>query len=409
MKNLNSGIKVYSVEEITTYIKNLIESNSILEEIWVKGEISNFRNSEGNLYFSLKDENSIIDCAMFRRANKNLEFAPTNGARVIVMGGIEVYKKKGKFQIVVEEIQPLGEGKLFLKFLQLKEKLEKEGLFKEEFKKPIPKFPKTIGIVTSLNGAAIRDIIKTVKRRYPYVKLLIFPSLVQGDEAKYTIAKGIECLNKTDAEVIILARGGGTFEDLWPFNEEIVARAIFNSKVPVITGIGHEIDFTIADFVADKRAHTPSAAAELAVPDEKEIFNALANLENRLYKNLIKTLDYYKQQMYYLAGNRIFRKPFILVEEYKQLLDEKTTNLKQITLNKIEILKIKLEKSEGKLNALNPSAILNRGYSITLKKDKIIYSIKNINKGDIISTIVKDGKIESKIKNKNERNEREII
>ena len=401
--NFNQEIKIYSVDEITTCIKDLIESNRDLQNIWVKGEISNLRHSDAHLYFSLKDENSIIDCAMFQRANKDLEFAPKEGMKVIIRGGIEVYKKKGRYQIIIEEMQLAGKGELYLKFLQLKEKLEKEGLFKEEHKKPIPRFPKTIGVVSSLEGAAIKDIIKTTKKRYPHIKLLIFPSFVQGDEAKYTIAKGIETLNQINVDIIILARGGGSFEDLWAFNEESVARAIFSSKIPIITGIGHETDFTIADFVADKRAHTPSAAAELAVPDEIELLNTLASLKNTLYKHIIKTIEYYKQQIYYISNNKIFRKPFCLIEEYKQLLDEKTIQIKQIFINKTEILKMKLEKFDGKLNALSPYAVLSRGYSITIKKDKIVSSIKNINKGDVIFTIVKDGEIESKIKDKKQK------
>ena len=401
--NFNQEIKIYSVDEITTCIKDLIESNRDLQNIWVKGEISNLRHSDAHLYFSLKDENSIIECAMFQRANQNLEFTPKEGMKVLIRGGVEVYKKKGRYQIIIEEMQLAGKGELYLKFLQLKEKLEKEGLFKEEHKKPIPRFPKTIGVVSSLEGAAIKDIIKTIQKRYPHINLLIFPSFVQGDEAKYTIAKGIATLNQINVDVIILARGGGSFEDLWSFNEESVARAIFNSKIPIITGIGHEIDFTIADFVADKRAHTPSAAAELAVPDETELFNTLASLKNTLYKHIIKTTEHYKQQIYYISNNKIFRKPFCLIEEYKQLLDEKTIQLKQIFINKTKILKMKLEKFDGKLNALSPYAVLSRGYSITIKKDKIVSSIKNINKGDVIFTIVRDGEIESKIKDKKQK------
>lgn len=337
---------------------------------------------------------------MFQRANRNLEFEPKEGMNVILEGYVEVYKKKGRYQIIVEEMHLSGKGELYLKFLKLKEKLEKEGLFKEEFKQPLPKFPKSIGVVSSPEGAAIQDIIKTIKQRYPHVRLLIFPSLVQGDEAKNTLARGIEVLSKMNLDVIILARGGGSFEDLWPFNEEIVARAIFQSKVPIITGIGHEIDFTIADFVADKRAHTPSAAAELAVPEETEIFNHLASLKSILCRQMLKAIKFYKQQTGYLSINRIFRKPFCLIEEPTQILSDKKTQLKKAAASRMEISKMSLEKFEGKLGALNPYAVLNRGYSITLKKGKIISSVKNINEGECISTIVKDGEIESKIKNK---------
>ncbi len=373
-----SEIKVYSVDEITTYLQKIIELDRNLQDIWVKGEISNLRRSDSHIYFNLKDEDSIIDCAMFHRANKNLEFVPEEGIKVIIRGSLEVYKKKGRYQIIVEEMQPAGKGELYLKFLQLKDKLEKEGLFREEIKKPIPRFPRTIGIVSSLDGAAIRDIIKTIKHRYPHVKLLVFPSFVQGDEAKFSLSRGIEVLNQLNVDIIILARGGGSFEDLWPFNEEIVVRAISNSKIPIITGIGHEVDFTLSDFAADKRAHTPSAAAELAVPDEAEVLNTIEILKNNLCKRMLRIAEYYKQQMYYLL-----------------------TQFRNTAMNKIEILKMNLENYDGKLNALSPYAILNRGYSLTLKKGKIVSSIKNINKGEILSTIVKDGEIESEVKAKN--------
>lgn len=402
--NLKLNTKIYSVDEITTCIKNLLEQNKTLQNIWVKGEISNFKHSNNtHMYFSLKDENSIIDCAMFQRANQNLEFIPEDGMKVIVRGAIDVYKPRGRYQIIAEEMYLEGKGELYIKFLQLKTKLEKEELFKEEHKKPIPKYPKVIGIVTSLQSAVIHDIIKVIKRRYPYVKIIIYSSLVQGDEAKYSIVKGIETLNQINVDVIIIARGGGSFEELWTFNEEIVARAIYDSKIPIISAIGHETDFTIADFVADKRAPTPSAAAEIVVPDKIEIFNNLITLKNRLHKHMINIIEYYKQQIYYISNNKIFRKPFYLIDEHKQNLDEKTIQFKQIIINKIEILKMELKGFDGKLNALNPYAVLDRGYSITIKKDKIISSIKNINEGDVISTIIKDGKIDSKVKNKNER------
>ncbi len=402
--NLKPDTKIYSVDEITTYIKNLLEQNRTLQNIWVKGEISNFKHSNNtHMYFSLKDENSIIDCAMFQRANQNLEFVPEDGIKVIVRGYIDVYKPKGRYQVIIEEMHLEGKGELYIKFLQLKAKLEKEGLFKEEHKRPIPKYPKIIGIVTSLQGAVIHDVLKVIKRRYPHVRIIIYPSFVQGNEAKYTVVRGLKILNNLNVDAIVIARGGGSFEELCLFNEEIIARAIYDSKIPTISAIGHETDFTIADFVADKRAPTPSVAAEIVVPNEIEIFNNLINLKNRLCKHVIKIAESYKQQIYYISNNKIFRKPFCLIDEYKQTLDEKTIQFKQIIINKTEILKMELKGFDGKLNALNPYAILDRGYSITMKKDKIISSIKNINEGDVISTIIKDGKIDSKVKNKNER------
>lgn len=401
---LKPSTKIYSVDEITTCLKNLIEQDKTLQDIWVEGEISNFRHSnKTHMYFSLKDENSIIGCAMFQGANQNLEFTPEDGMKVIIKGSIDVYKPRGIYQIIVEKMHLTGKGELYIKFLQLKAKLEKEGLFKDEYKKPLPKYPKNIGVITSLEGAVIRDIIKVVKRRYPHIKLTIFPSLVQGNEAKYSIVKGIKILNQFCVDIIIIARGGGSFEDLWPFNEEIVARAVYDSRIPIISAIGHETDVTIIDFVADKRAPTPSAAAGLVVPDEAEIFNNLANLGDKLCRCLTKIIESRKQQIYYLINRPIFKRPLSLIEESKQIIDEKGIQIKQITINKIEILKREIKGFEGKLNALSPYSILNRGYSITIKDGKIVSSIKNINYGDIISTIVKDGEINSKIQNKNER------
>jgi len=399
-----SNTKIYSVDEITTYLKDLIEQNEILQNIWIKGEISNFKyHNKKNMYFSLKDENSIIKCAMFERANQDLEFMPEDGMKMIVRGSIEIYKSWGSYQIIVEEIYLTGKGELYVKFLQLKEKLEKEGLFRSEFKKSIPKFPETIGIVTSSDGAVIRDIIKIIRRRWPYIKLIIFPSLVQGNEAKHMIVKGIEILNQINVDVIIVARGGGSFEDLWPFNEEIVARAVYDSRVPIVSAIGHETDTAIIDFVADKRAPTPSAAAELVVPNGEEISSNLSNSENRLYKQITRIIESYKQQIYYMISRPIFKRPFSLIEEYNQVLDEKTIHLEQVVINKIEILRGEFRGFDGKLNALSPYAVLDRGYSITMREDEIISSIKNINRGEIISTIVKDGIINSEVEKKSER------
>ena len=402
-EHLTSGAKIYSVDEITTYIKNLLEQDKSLQNFWIKGEISNFRHSNNiHMYFSLKDESSIIECAMFQRANKDLEFAPEDGMKVIIKGGVDVYKLRGRYQIIVEEMYLAGKGELYIKFLQLKAKLEKEGLFKEEHKKPIPKYPKAIGIVTSLQGAVIQDIIKVIKRRYPHVKILIYPSLVQGNEAKYNLVKGIEVLNSINLDIIIIARGGGSFEELWPFNEEIVARAIYDSKTPIISAVGHETDFTIADFVADKRAPTPSVAAEISVPDVREILGLFVHLEKRLCKQTFSILEIKKQAVNQVTSRPVFKKPYMIVDTYKQNIDEKFIKLKQTIINKTEILKREIKGLDGKLSALSPYAILERGYSITMKKDKIISNTKNINRGDIISTIVSGGKINSRVQNKNE-------
>lgn len=396
--SLKSDIKIYSVDEINTYIKSLLEENNVLKNIQVKGEISNFTHyNNRHMYFDLKDENSIIRCAMFWNSNKVLKFKPEDGTEVIVKGHVDLYKKKGEYQIIAEEMELAGKGALFKQLLKLKEKLEKEGLFKEEFKKPIPQIPRKIGIVTSLEGAAVKDVIKTIKRRFPHVSIIIYPSLVQGNEAKYQIVRGIEVLNQLKPDVILIVRGGGSFEDLWSFNEEIVARAIFKSKIPIITGIGHEADYTLADSVADKIAHTPSAAAEMAVPDIIELKSLILNLEKRLYKDLRKIRESYSQRISYIKDKPIFKRPSILIEQYIQIIDDEKERILRIFINRNEILKKNIEIFREKINALSPQAILKRGYSITMKGDEIIRSVKTIKAKDLISTILSDGKIMSRI------------
>ena len=398
IKDGDSGEKIFSVDEITTNIKNLLENNKTLQNVKVIGEISNFSHyNKKHMYFDLKDEQSIIRCVMFTQSNVKLDFKPEDGFQILATGRIEVYKKRGEYQIIVEKMQLAGKGVLYLKFMQLKEKLEKEGLFRQEFKKPIPKIPQTMGIVTSLEGAAVKDIIKTISKRFPHLRIIIYPSLVQGNEAKYSIERGVIALNQLDVDVIIIARGGGSFEDLWSFNEENVVRAIFKSKIPIITGIGHEIDFTLADFVADKRAHTPSAAAELAVPDAIEISNLLLNLRRRLNKDLIKIKDSYRQRIENIRAMPFFRKPLILIEKYQQDIDAEQTKIIRIFVYKNQFLKRELMVVRERLNALSPIAILNRGYTLTLKGDRIVKSIKDINDRDIISTIFIDGNINSKV------------
>ena len=396
--------KIYSVNEITNYIKNLMLNDKNLQDVWVKGEISNFKHHNGvHMYFSLKDENSLIECAMFQEANQKLNFKPEDGIKVIVRGHLDIYKPKGKYELIVREVHLEGKGELYFKFLQLKTKLQKEGLFDEKHKKPFPKYPETIGIVTSLSGAVIHDIAKIITRRYPHVKIIVYPSYVQGDEAKVTLTRGIEFLNNLLVDVIILARGGGSFEELWPFNEEIVARAIYNSMSPVISAVGHESDFTISDFVADKRASTPSAAAEMVVPNEEEIINSLNNFGKHLYNGIKNILEKRKHEISQTISRPIFKKPQILIELHKQNLDENTIELKRVFADRIDMQGNELRNFDGKLKALSPFSVLNRGYSITMKNDKILYSITNINKGEAITTIVRDGSIKSKVQDKDER------
>lgn len=396
--------RVYSVDEVTNYIRTILAGNKYLSDIWITGEISNFNHYNGqHMYFRLKDDKSVIDCAMFQGANENLAFMPKDGMKVIIRGYIDVYKPRGEYRITVTELHLEGQGVLYLQFLQLKEKLEKEGLFRQEHKKQIPRYPKSIGIVTSTEGAVIHDIIKIIKRRYPGVKLVVAPSLVQGNQAKYAIAKGIAILNRGDIDVMIIARGGGSFEDLWPFNEELVARAIYASRIPVISAIGHETDFTIADFVADKRAPTPSTAAEMATPDREEIFSFLKGLERRACNQIKNYLEHRKQKINQISANKLYKKPQRIMDAYIQTLDLCSSNLINAFQSKVENLNSNVKTISGKLNALSPYSVLKRGYSITVKEGSIISSVKDISLGDVVSIAVSDGEIISQVKEKNER------
>jgi len=403
-EKLVSKDKVYSVDEATNYLKGLIVNDRILQNIWIKGEVSNFIHSRGiHMYFSLKDENAVIDCAMFKNLNQDLKFLPGDGMNVIIKGKIDIYKQRGKYQLIVEEIHDAGKGELYIRFLQLKNKLEKEGLFREDHKRPIPKYPLSLGIVTSLQGAVIQDILKVIKRRYPHIKILIYPSLVQGNTAKENIVRGINALNGFNLDLIILARGGGSLEDLWPFNEEIVVRAIYNSNIPIISAVGHETDVTLSDFVADKRAPTPSVAAEIAVPDEKEVLGSLAHMEGRIFRQINNILEDKRSSLKNIITRPLFKKPYNLINPYKQNFDDLAIQLIEVVNERTENLQGGLDYLDVRLKALNPKSILKRGYSMTLKDDKIVSSINNINAEDVLVTVFKDGKIKSRVMDKNGR------
>jgi len=368
---------VLSVSNLTDTIKTILETNDDLTEFWVKGEISNFtRHTSGHLYFSIKDEHSQIQCVMFKGKAYSLKFAPKHGDQIILKGSISVYKPRGNYQILVTEMNKAGLGDLHKKFLELKEKLDKEGLFDQKFKKPIPQFPNKIAIITSPTGAALQDILNTIKRRFPCIKLIIAPTLVQGEQAEHSIVKNIKRLNKMkDIDTIILARGGGSLEDLWCFNEEIVAREIFKSNIPLISGVGHETDFTISDFVADLRAPTPSIAAELAVPERDQWFYTLKSHLSSINNILQNQIDY----------NR-------------QFIDSISFKIQTRLKSTIDLCKGDINTLSEKLSALNPKKVLERGYSVTLKDSKQVKSCKQIQEDDLITTILHDGKIRSKVR-----------
>lgn len=409
-----------TVTQINKYIKYKFDNDENLNLVYLKGEISNFKNhSTGHLYFTIKDESSRILAVMFRNNALKLKFTPVDGSKVLVIGRIGVYEASGNYQIYVEEMMEDGIGNLALEFEKLKKKLSQKGYFNEEYKKPIPKFPKRIGIITATTGAAIRDIITTINRRYRNVELYIFPCLVQGVGAKEDIVRNINIANTFPLDVLIVGRGGGSIEDLWAFNEEIVADAIFKSKIPIISAVGHEIDFTISDFVADLRAPTPTAAAELAVPNTIDLINYINQLSIRRNKSIINIINKKYEKLESLKDSYILKNPQSIYEVKAQKVDnliEKAILLitksltdnknrlntldKEVKTNMTKVLDKKTNRYLNilsKLETLNPILTIKRGYTITKHNDKSISSIKDINKKDYIKTEVCDGIITSQV------------
>ena len=349
-----------TISELSKYIKNTFDEDVYLRKVYIKGEISNFKNhTTGHFYFSLKDSTSRINAVMFNSAAKNVKFIPKDGMTVLVTGRVTVYEATGNYQIYVEQMTEDGLGNLYVAFEQLKEKLAKEGLFDREKKKKIVRCPKKIGIVTASTGAAIRDILTTIKRRYPICETILFPTLVQGENAKEDIVKKIKIANTYDIDTLIVGRGGGSIEDLWPFNEEIVARAIYDSKVPVISAVGHEIDFTISDFVADLRAATPTAAAELAVPDINTILTYLENAKMRCYNFINSYLENKKVYLSKLSDSYVLKKPTNIYEVKIQNLDHLIDKLNKEMEIIIENNKIRLFKCQTNYLLNNPNMLYN--------------------------------------------------
>ncbi len=394
---------IYTVGEFTLAVKSILTSGQF-NDVWIRGEISNLTNhNSGHRYFTLKDKNSSLQCVMFKWYGRNLRFEPEHGMKVLVLGDLDVYELKGVYQLKVRAIRPDGVGELYKAFELLKNKLAMEGLFSPERKKPLPKFPKKIGVATSETGAVLHDIMTVIKRRYP-VNLLFISTVVQGEYAASSIVRSIELLNNTDVDVMILGRGGGSIEDLWAFNEEVVARAIFNSRIPIISAVGHETDYTIADFVADVRAPTPSAAAEIAVPDRQELMNHINRLGDRLIENQRRGVS---DRVSRLTDLKASVEPRLLLErvaDYMQFIDEMT---QRQSLNIRRLLEVKtslLNGQGGKLDAVSPLGTLLRGYSITMKiPDKtLVRSIADVEKKDELSIIVNDGRIKCGVNDKEE-------
>lgn len=388
-----------SVTELNQYIKQKIAEDESLNNVLVKGEISNFKNHyTGHMYFTLKDENSLIKCIMFKSSAVHLNFMPKDGMKVMVFGTVSVFERDGVYQIYCKAMQEDGMGSLYTAYEELKAKLEAEGLFAVEHKKKIPMMPKCIGVLTSNTGAVIRDIINVSTRRNPNVYIKLLPVPVQGEGAAVKIAEAIKIMNeKKLADVIIVARGGGSLEDLWPFNEEIVARAIYNSELPVISAVGHETDFTIADFVADLRAPTPSAAAELAVPNISDIIVKLDSYHNRYCLALKKKIEFMKLRYEKCMNRRVFKEPFQMIHEKYIVLDMKIKTIQNSMNNIYKDKKNEAIKLIEKLDALSPLKTLTRGYSIVEKNGKVMKSVKDFKREDEIEIRFYDGKTKAKI------------
>lgn len=388
-----------TVTQLTRYIKFQIDNDRNLNQVYLKGEISNFKaHSKGHFYFTIKDENSRINAIMFASSAKKVPFLPKDGMKVLVRGRISVFESTGNYQIYVEEMLEDGLGDLHIAFEQLKEKLEKEGLFDASHKKPVPRIPQKVGVITAPTGAAIKDILSTIKRRFPLCEVILFPSLVQGEGAKEDIVRNLEIADNYGLDTIILGRGGGSIEDLWAFNEEMVAYAIYKAKTPIISAVGHEIDFTISDFVADLRAETPTGAAERAVPNLVDVINHMNQLQIRMNKSINNLLDSYTLRIKKIKESYVLKNPMHIYEIKEQRLDISIEKLETYIKNYLYKKENVLDKLISKIKLLNPLDSLKRGYAVVRSNDKCIKSLKEIKQMDLIEVEVYEGKIKAEVK-----------
>lgn len=399
-------LRVLTVLELNRYIKAMVEKDHLLANVWVKGEISNFKAAaSGHYYFTLKDDRSCLKVVMFRSRSRSVPFRPENGMAVIVRGYVSVYERDGAYQLYAEGMDPDGTGALYLAFEQLKKRLQSEGLFDQKHKKPLPLLPRRIGIVTSPTGAAIRDMIKIIGRRWPGREIILVPVLVQGEGAPPDVARGIQLVNRFgEVDLIIVGRGGGSLEELWAFNTEIVARSIFNSKVPVISAVGHETDVTIADFVADARAATPSAAAEMAVPDQKEMGRYILSLRTRLVRALVGKIEKCRRRLSSCLASQAFARPVdTICGARQQALDFLSHRLLQGVRSTVECEKGRLAVLAGRLQTLSPLATLARGYSICASVDgkHVVSDVDSINIGERMSVRLHRGILQCLVEDKN--------
>ena len=386
---------IHSVSEVNNFIKQLLASTPVLSSIMVRGEISNFKcYASGHCYFTLKDASSALKCVMFRSQAQHLRFQPVNGLSVIASGNIAVYERDGVYQLYVDSLAPEGKGDLALAYEQLKNRLAAEGLFAKDRKKALPKFPKKIGVVTSLSGAVLRDIYHVTKRRWPAVQLVLYPVQVQGEFSAKQVALAIEFFNtKYAVDVMIVGRGGGSMEDLWSFNEEVVVRAIAASKIPIISAVGHETDFSLADFAADVRAATPSQAAELAVPDRDELKRYVVRMQRQLAQMARRELNERRLRLQACQKNKLLQRPELLLADRRQRLDNLISKLIQCLDENITVKNHQLSLALEKLSVLNPAKTLQRGFALVEHGGKIVTRVQEVKKGDKLQLTFSDGKV----------------
>ena len=391
-----------SVSQLNRYIKMNFDADENLANIFISGEISNFTNHyrTGHLYFTLKDDSAAVRAVMFNSSAKRLKFMPEDGMKVIARGRVSVYEASGQYQLYVDDMQPDGVGALNLAYEQLKEKLQKEGLFSELHKKPLPPYPEKVGVITSPTGAAVRDIINVLGRRFPYAEIVFCPVLVQGDGAHLQLTDAVNLFNsERAADVIIIGRGGGSIEDLWEFNDEGLARAVYNSEIPVISAVGHETDFTICDFAADMRAPTPSAAAELAVPDANELQYALSALKNRMFLNVSSGIADRRSRLEYLTSKGALKSPDEMLSNRSQRLDTAFSKMLSSYENRIGGKKVEFISAATALSKLDPMSVLMRGFAfVSDKSGKNVYSSQALAKGDKINVRFHDGSAVCEVK-----------
>ncbi|HIU22189.1 MAG TPA: exodeoxyribonuclease VII large subunit [Candidatus Fimihabitans intestinipullorum] len=421
---MDQNDKYLTVSAMTRYLKHKFDTDQNLRHVFLKGEISNFKaHTTGHMYFSVKDEASKINAIMFASSARKLNFVPADGMKVLLVGRISVYEATGNYQIYVEQMMEDGIGNLYVAFEKLKKQLASEGLFAPEHKKKIPKIPERVGIVTAATGAAIKDILSTIKRRYPICETILFPSLVQGDAAAEDIVRNIKLAQTYDLDVLIIGRGGGSIEDLWPFNEEIVARAIYECPIPTISAVGHEIDYTIADFVADLRAPTPTGAAEIAVPNMVDLQKLLAQFRIRLNEGIYKKVNYQRLYLESVQNSFVLKNPMMMFDGKKQTLDYLLERANQSVLKKVERMrthmdhikqnylllhpeelykeeKLKLGTLMDKLELVNPMNVLKRGYTLTYLDDHTIGNAEDLSVGDQVKIKFYDGTILSTVTGK---------